>query len=76
MATVAHVVNPSLQPKLPYNHEKAFTPVMLVGVSPNVLVVRDSSPFKSVKDVIGRQGLPRQAVLCLARGRHLRPPGR
>lgn len=52
MATVAHVVNPSLQPKLPYNHEKAFTPVMLVGVSPNVLVVRDSSPFKSVKDVI------------------------
>ena len=52
MATVAHVVNPSIQNKLPYNHEKAFAPVMLVGVSPNVLVVRQDSPIKSVKDLI------------------------
>lgn len=52
MATVAHVVNPSLQAKLPYNYEKAFAPVMLVGVSPNVLVVRTDSPLKSVKDLI------------------------
>ncbi|MEJ8851535.1 tripartite tricarboxylate transporter substrate binding protein [Variovorax rhizosphaerae] len=52
MATVAHVVNPSLQSKLPYNYEKGFAPVILVGVSPNVLVVRADSPFKSVGDVI------------------------
>jgi tripartite-type tricarboxylate transporter receptor subunit TctC len=52
MATVAHVVNPSIQSKLPYNHEKAFAPVMLVGISPNVLVVRPDSPLKSVKDLI------------------------
>ena len=52
MATVAHVVNPSLQAKLPYSYEKAFAPVMLVGVSPNVLVVRAESPLKSVKDLI------------------------
>lgn len=52
MATVAHVVNPSIQSKLPYNYEKAFAPVMLVGVSPNVLVVRAESPLKSVKDLI------------------------
>lgn len=52
MATVAHVVNPSLQAKLPYNYEKAFAPVMLVGVSPNVLVVRADSPLKSVKELI------------------------
>ena len=52
MATVAHVVNPSIQSKLPYDHEKAFAPVMLVGVSPNVLVVRAESPLKSVKDLI------------------------
>lgn len=52
MATVAHVVNPSIQGKLPYKHEKAFAPVMLVGVSPNVLVVRADSPLGSVKDVI------------------------
>ena len=52
MATVAHVVNPTIQPKLPYVHEEAFAPVMLVGRSPNVLVVRADSPFKSVKDII------------------------
>ena len=52
MATVAHVVNPSIHTKLPYNYEKAFAPVMLVGVSPNVLVVRPDSPIKSVKDLI------------------------
>ncbi|PLP98189.1 tripartite tricarboxylate transporter substrate binding protein [Cupriavidus pauculus] len=52
MATFAHAVNPSLQPKLPYDTEKAFTPVMLVGRSPNVLVVRADSPYKSVRDVI------------------------
>ena len=52
MATVAHVVNPSLLPKLPYNYEKAFAPVMLVGISPNVLVVRAESPYKSVGDII------------------------
>jgi tripartite-type tricarboxylate transporter receptor subunit TctC len=52
MATLAHVVNPSIQPKLPYDYAKAFAPVMLVGRSPNVLVVRPDSPFKSVKDVI------------------------
>ena len=52
MATVAHVVNPSIHSKLPYNYEKAFAPVMLVGVSPNVLVVRPDSPLKSVKDLV------------------------
>ncbi|WP_425306720.1 tripartite tricarboxylate transporter substrate binding protein [Cupriavidus pauculus] len=52
MATFAHAVNPSLQPKLPFDTERAFTPVMLVGRSPNVLVVRADSPYKSVRDVI------------------------
>lgn len=52
MATLAHVVNPSIHPKLPYVHDKAFAPIMLVGRSPNVLVVRADSPFNTVKDII------------------------
>jgi tripartite-type tricarboxylate transporter receptor subunit TctC len=52
MATFAHVVNPSLQAKLPFDWEKSFAPVMLMGRSPNVLVVRPDSPFHSIKDVI------------------------
>jgi tripartite-type tricarboxylate transporter receptor subunit TctC len=51
MATLAHVVNPSIHPKLPYSNS-AFAGVMLVGRSPNVLVVRNESPFKSMKDVL------------------------
>lgn len=52
VASFAHAVNPSLVPKLPYNADKAFAPVILIGRGPNVLVVRASSPFKTVKDVV------------------------
>ena len=52
MATFAHAVNPSLQAKLPYDTEKAFAPVALIGRGPNVLVVRADSPYKTVQDVI------------------------
>lgn len=52
IATFAHAVNPSLQPKLPYATDKAFAPVILVGRSPNILVVKPDSPYKSVKDLI------------------------
>ncbi len=52
MATFAHAINPALRPNMPYDTDKAFTPVILVGHSPSVLVVRPDSPFKSVTDVI------------------------
>lgn len=52
IATFAHAVNPSLQAKVPFNTEKDFAPVALVGRSPNVLVVNPSKPFKSVADVL------------------------
>ncbi|MDP9891654.1 tripartite-type tricarboxylate transporter receptor subunit TctC [Variovorax boronicumulans] len=52
MATFAHAVNPALQAKLPYDTDKAFAPVALIGVSPNVLVVRTDSPYKTVADLI------------------------
>lgn len=52
IATFAHALNPSLQPKLPFDTEKAFAPVVLVGRGPNVLVVRADSPYKTVNDVI------------------------
>jgi tripartite-type tricarboxylate transporter receptor subunit TctC len=52
MATFAHAVNPALQPKLPYDTDKAFAPVALIGVSPNVLVVRADRPYRTVADLI------------------------
>jgi len=52
MATFAHAVNPALQPKLPYDTDAAFAPVALIGVSPNVLVVRAASPYKTLAELI------------------------
>lgn len=52
IATFAHAVNPSMVPKLPFNAEKAFAPITLIGKGPNVLVVRADSPYKSVKDLL------------------------
>jgi len=52
VATLAHAVNPSLKAKLPYNQEKDFAPVCLIGISPNVLVVSANSPFKSFQDFL------------------------
>jgi tripartite-type tricarboxylate transporter receptor subunit TctC len=52
MATFAHAVNPALQPKLPYDTDKAFAPIALIGVSPNVLVVRADRPYKTVAELV------------------------
>lgn len=52
IASFAHAVNPTLQPKLPYGSNKAFAPVMLIGRGPNVLVVRPDSQFKTVADIV------------------------
>lgn len=52
MATIAHTINPSIQTKLPYSQNESFAPVSLIGVSPNVLVVKPDSRFKSVKDIL------------------------
>ena len=45
-------VNPSLFPKLPYDSEKAFTPIGVLALYPNVLVCTPSFAAKSVKDLI------------------------
>jgi tripartite-type tricarboxylate transporter receptor subunit TctC len=52
IATFAHAVNPSLRSKMPFDTEKAFDPVVLIGRSPNILVVPASSPYKTVKDLV------------------------
>ncbi len=52
LSSIAHSVNPSLAERLPYSTEKDFTPVAMLVRSPNVLVVRAESPYKSVKEII------------------------
>jgi tripartite-type tricarboxylate transporter receptor subunit TctC len=47
-----HAVNPSLYPKLPYDPDKAFAPVTLLALFPNVLVVHPAYPVNSVAQLI------------------------
>jgi tripartite-type tricarboxylate transporter receptor subunit TctC len=47
-----HATNPFLYPRLPYDTFKAFTPISLLANSPNILLVRADSPFKSLADVL------------------------
>lgn len=48
----SHAINVSLYPKIGYDPIKSFAPVTLIGTNPVVLVVSQSSPYKTLKDVI------------------------
>ena len=47
-----HGINPSLYRKLPWDAVKDFAPISLVATVPNILVVNNSVPVKSVKEFI------------------------
>jgi tripartite-type tricarboxylate transporter receptor subunit TctC len=52
MVASGHATNPLLYPKIPYDTFKDFTAISLLASSPNILLVRSDSPFKTVADVI------------------------
>src|SRR5580693_10596211 len=45
-----HATNPFLYPMLPYDTFKDFTPISLLAESPNILLVKADSPFKTLGD--------------------------
>jgi tripartite-type tricarboxylate transporter receptor subunit TctC len=47
-----HPTNSFLYAKLPYDTFKDFTPISLLASSPNILLVRADSPFKTLADMI------------------------
>jgi tripartite-type tricarboxylate transporter receptor subunit TctC len=53
MCTVGtHAINASLYAKMPYDHIRDFTPIVLVAAVPNVLVVHPSLPVASVQELV------------------------
>jgi tripartite-type tricarboxylate transporter receptor subunit TctC len=52
MATFAHAVNESLHAKLPYSTERSFTPVALIGRSPNILAISPRRSFAGVRELV------------------------
>jgi tripartite-type tricarboxylate transporter receptor subunit TctC len=52
MAYTAHVTNPSLWTRLPYDTLNDFAPVAMVATVPNVLLVHPSLPVRSVQSLV------------------------
>lgn len=50
--TATHSISPALDPKLPYDSLRDFTPVTDVGFTPLVLVVNPQTPVRSVSEFI------------------------
>ena len=52
---MAHINSQSIAPalmKLNYNADHDFQPIMLVGVTPNLLICNEQQPAKTVKDLV------------------------
>jgi tripartite-type tricarboxylate transporter receptor subunit TctC len=52
MVASGHATNPLLYAKIPYDTFKDFTPISLLASSPNILLVRADSPFRTMGDLI------------------------
>src|SRR5690554_6194591 len=48
----SHSINVSIYPDIGYDLVESFSPIILTGTLPNVLVVRSDSPFNSVDELI------------------------
>ena len=52
MGAVHHTIAPAVYKKLPFSFEKDFSPITTVALVPNIMVVSESSPYKTVQDVV------------------------
>ena len=51
IASFAFAVIPSVGQKLGYDHPKGFTPITLIGRSPNIVIVPPDRPFKTMTEL-------------------------
>jgi tripartite-type tricarboxylate transporter receptor subunit TctC len=58
----SHAIAPALQPKLSYSAEADFSPLCLVGVTPNLLICNQNQPAKTMADLV---------ALCKSRPGHV-----
>jgi tripartite-type tricarboxylate transporter receptor subunit TctC len=52
MLISSHVINPYISKSLPYDPEKDFTPLAMVGIMPGLLTVHPSLPVKTFAELI------------------------
>jgi tripartite-type tricarboxylate transporter receptor subunit TctC len=51
LVAAGHALNPYFYAKMPYGFDD-FTPISLIGSSPNMLLVKADSPFKTLADML------------------------
>ena len=61
-------VNPALYPKLPYDTDKAFRPIGLIALFPNVVLVNAQFSAKSVADLVAMAKVRKDAVAFASSG--------
>ncbi len=47
-----HSIGPAINPKIPYNAEADFTPIAYVASSPNIVVVPNTLPVKTMRELM------------------------
>jgi len=52
LSDMPHTINPSINPRVPYDPVKDFSPVSVIGVSPMFLFVHPAFEAKNVKELI------------------------
>ena len=52
ITVASHAINPTLYAKLPFDYLKDFAPVSMTGIFPNLLVVNNKLPVKTVQELI------------------------
>ena len=74
MVSAAHVINPAMAKKLPYDSIKDFAPISMVADVPTAFVVHPALPVKNVKEFIAlARAQPGRNQLLHRRPRHRRP---
>ncbi|QEZ43506.1 Bug family tripartite tricarboxylate transporter substrate binding protein [Cupriavidus oxalaticus] len=68
LTSAGHAVNPTLYPKLPYDTTRDLMGVSTVATMPYLLVVSASSPYRTLKDLIGAARAQPDAVTYSSAG--------
>jgi len=53
LVAAGHALNPYFHARMPYGFDE-FTPISLIGSSPNILLVAANSPFKTLADMLAQ----------------------
>jgi len=52
ITVASHAINPTLYAKMPFDHLRDFAPVSMTGTFPNLLVVNNNLPVRTVPELI------------------------